>query len=380
MKHIRSYLLPIILVFAFLLSGCAQSQKNTDVVVARVGDREITRREFRIAYNQELPGSIMSMLSQENPTEYLQNKVFNTLVMEAVLAGKFEEYGIVASAEEEAQLVEAMELRFSEIMDTARKDAEEENAANIEARALELAQEEINTLGFQSLDEYKAYILDRFRYMMLEGKLFTLFTKDITLSDDDLLQLFEKDVVTQKLDFTEDPGLYETTLYEYESGASTLPPFYVPYGLGYIKHILVEDEALAQELYGRLQQGEDFDALLEEYGTDPGLKEEPAKTRGYFFHYDSTNFAEEFRQGVLSLQEVGAYTEPVKSKFGYHIIKLIGLTEPKAISWEEVKDIYPEGKLQEVKSETFSKQVDAWIKETKVDSYIGRIRDIGAAS
>lgn len=80
-------------------------------------------------------------------------------------------------------------------------------------------------------------------------------------------------------------------------------------------------ERKAQELYQRASAGEDFDALIAEYGEDPGMSANPD---GYQFT-DGTMVAE-FQDGTaaLGLNEISA---PIQSDYGWHIILRLPLME-----------------------------------------------------
>lgn len=91
------------------------------------------------------------------------------------------------------------------------------------------------------------------------------------------------------------------------------------------KHILIsggtdsENEALANQVYQEAQNGADFDALIAEYGSDPGTEYNPD---GYVF--TSGEMVASFETAAASLNE-GEISQPVKSEFGYHIIKRLPL-------------------------------------------------------
>lgn len=82
---------------------------------------------------------------------------------------------------------------------------------------------------------------------------------------------------------------------------------------------LEEKTALANSLYNRAVAGEDFDALVKEYGEDPGMASAP---KGYFF--TTGKMVKEFEDKSFEL-EVGEIGEPVKTSYGYHIIKKLPL-------------------------------------------------------
>lgn len=89
------------------------------------------------------------------------------------------------------------------------------------------------------------------------------------------------------------------------------------YNTAYVcaKHILVEDETLAKDIHKKAISGEDFNSLVTTYGTDPGMTQNPD---GYIF--TKGEMVAEFESSAFSL-EIGAISEPVKTTYGYHIIK-----------------------------------------------------------
>ena len=76
-----------------------------------------------------------------------------------------------------------------------------------------------------------------------------------------------------------------------------------------------EKKALAEELIARLNAGEDFDTLMNEYNEDPGAASYPM---GYCF--GPGEMVTEFENAVNELEVNEITQEPVESSFGYHII------------------------------------------------------------
>jgi parvulin-like peptidyl-prolyl isomerase len=181
----------------------------------------------------------------------------------------------------------------------------------------------------------------------------------------------------QRTAYTSDPAAFEAAQSAYEAGTGTMP-LYVPEGYVRVKHILVDDEATANDLVKRIDAGEDFDALMAEYGTDPGMQAEPNKTLGYLLG-ESTSFVPEFKAAGLALVNVGDHSAPVKSQFGYHIIKLVEKLQSGDRAFETVKDAYMAGTLQTLKQEAYEAEVERWTQEAEIVSYVGRIRSLGAA-
>ena len=82
-------------------------------------------------------------------------------------------------------------------------------------------------------------------------------------------------------------------------------------------HILVKDEALARQLLEKIKKGEDFSALAKKNSLDPGSKDKGGDL-GYF---GTGMMVKPFEDLAFSLK-VGEVGGPVKTDFGYHIIKV----------------------------------------------------------
>lgn len=107
-----------------------------------------------------------------------------------------------------------------------------------------------------------------------------------------------------------------------------------------VAHILVKEEDQAKELIKELNDGADFAELAKEHSTDPGSAE-----NGGEYELQSGQMVPEFEQAALQLEEGEMTEEPVKTQFGYHIIKMITKGEVKP--FEEVKDEVTSDYVQE---------------------------------
>lgn len=100
-------------------------------------------------------------------------------------------------------------------------------------------------------------------------------------------------------------------------------------------HILVKDEALALSLLERVNAGEDFAALAKEFSEDPGSKD----TGGDLGWVGKGQFVPEFEKAIFEDLDVGEVTQiPVKSDYGYHIIKLIGREERPLLDEGDIEE------------------------------------------
>ena len=98
-------------------------------------------------------------------------------------------------------------------------------------------------------------------------------------------------------------------------------------------HILVSsDEALAK-VKAELAAGKSFDVVAREYSTDPGS----AAKGGDLGEFPRGVMVAEFEKAAFDLKNPGDVSEPVKSKFGWHIIKLAARIPESKTPFEQVK-------------------------------------------
>ncbi|MBQ8507718.1 MAG: peptidylprolyl isomerase [Clostridia bacterium] len=118
------------------------------------------------------------------------------------------------------------------------------------------------------------------------------------------------------------------------------------------------------EIYARLEAGEDFSALIAEFGEDPGMQSEPTASRGYYVSAASTNWEENFRDGALELTNPGDYSpEPVVGSSGVHIIFYAAEVSAGAASFDDVRDILYGETMETARLEHCEETIDAWVAE-----------------
>lgn len=123
-----------------------------------------------------------------------------------------------------------------------------------------------------------------------------------------------------------------------------------------VSHILVSDETLAKDIKSKIDSGEDFGSLAKEFSQDIATKEKGGDI-GYFKEGD---MVQAFQDAARKLK-VGEVSQPVKTDFGYHVIKL--LDEKKLPSFEQMKP--------QLQSELISNKMD----QTKINAEIQKLLD-----
>ncbi|PKJ53315.1 peptidylprolyl isomerase PrsA [Bacillus sp. SN10] len=123
-------------------------------------------------------------------------------------------------------------------------------------------------------------------------------------------------------------------------------------------HILVKDEATAKKVKEELGQGKSFEELAKQYSEDTGSKEKGGDL-GFF---GPGKMVKEFEEAAYKLKK-DEVSEPVKSQFGYHIIKVTDIKEPEKSFEQSKADIKKE--IVQKKSQDGEFMNDLMMKEIK---------------
>lgn len=100
-----------------------------------------------------------------------------------------------------------------------------------------------------------------------------------------------------------------------------------------IAHILVKDEKKAQDAGRRLKAGEDFSKVAREMSEDEDTKKDGGEL-GFFVE---GSFVPEIEKAIADIKPGNFTTEPVKTNFGYHVIKVEERRIAKPPKYEDVK-------------------------------------------
>jgi peptidyl-prolyl cis-trans isomerase C len=99
------------------------------------------------------------------------------------------------------------------------------------------------------------------------------------------------------------------------------------------RHVLVSTEAEAKDVKKKLDDGKKFEDVAREYSKDPGS----AKQGGDLGYFTKDKMVKPFADAAFSLKK-GAVSEPVKSQFGWHVIKVEDSRPVTIPTYNQVKE------------------------------------------
>ncbi len=108
-------------------------------------------------------------------------------------------------------------------------------------------------------------------------------------------------------------------------------------------HILVADEDKAKSIIKQLDGGADFAKLAQENSTDPSAK----GNGGDLGFFKKGDMLPEFSDAAFALKPGEVTQTPIKTRFGYHVIKLIARRTAPPPALDDVRDQIRQSMIQE---------------------------------
>ena len=304
----KSVALAIALCMALAVTAC---QKNNDGVVeegvkAKVNDKEITQEEYdehlsvyrSMAETQYGEGAWDMEISEgQTMGSYYESTLLDQLVMDLLLVDAAEKEGIAITEEE----LNAELNNFKVYLDTEEKYQQ----------FLE---------GYGMTEEYlkeslkKEYLINHYLAIKIEN---------LQPTDEELQTLFDDLKMNQKVR---------------------------------ANHILVETEKEAKEIIDRVNKGESFEELAKQLSKDSVS----GANGGDLDYFEYVDMVQPFSEAAFDL-EIGKISEPVKSDYGYHVIKVTDKVVDDEITLETKKtaltEYYKSFKYEEL-LETLKNEAD----------------------
>ena len=119
-----------------------------------------------------------------------------------------------------------------------------------------------------------------------------------------------------------------------------------------VRHILVEKEADAKAIIASLKKGGKFDEIAKKQSKDPGS----GAKGGDLDWANPSSYVPEFSEALLKLEKGQLADNPVKSQFGYHVIRVDDIRSAQIPGFEEVKPQIAQ-QMQQQKLATFQEDL-----------------------
>jgi len=187
-----------------------------------------------------------------------------------------------------------------------------QNQLREEVIAREIFMQEAQKTGLDASDEYKNQI-ELARQTILIRELFADFQKKNPVTDAEIQAEYDKFVAANG-------GK------EYRA-----------------RHILVEKEADAKAIIASLKKGGKFEDIAKKQSKDPGS----GANGGDLDWANASSYVKEFSEAMVKLNKGQLTDAPVKSQFGYHVIRLEDVLEAQLPKFEDVKPQIAQQLLQQ---------------------------------
>ena len=308
------------------IDGCKLGSSGAwiqEIVIAMVGDEKITKDEF----DKEM-GKYDGQLKKKYGSDYATNNN----VKDEITKIKKQQLGKLIT--EKILLKKAIELNLKPSDDVINKQINDTISQYKLQYSGEGQFESILKQNGTTEDGLRGAIKKSVITKAVEENMF----KDIAVNDDEVQTYYNEN---------------KDNIFTVGAGAN-------------VAHILVADEETAKSLKAKLDAGGDFATLAKENSLDPGTKDNGGNLG--FYQYDSTDLVSEFMDGFKNLKE-GEVSDPVKSQFGYHLIKATDLKNEEVLSFDKVKDKIKAALLEQKQDNTFNSKIAEWKTALNVKTY-----------
>lgn len=321
------------LVFVILISGCGIIQKTPEAinrqVVADIGAEKITRAQLDVMYAY-LKENIIAQQGFDEKSEEgkktladQKRQLLDDLVEQKVLEQKAKELKLFKDDKEISD-------ETLKIIDTNYKAGKTDEEYKKWLSDNKLTQEVIDNVA---------------RFEVVGNRIFEYLIKDVAVTDDEIKNYYN----TNMSSYTEKPNTME------------------------VSHILVLTEELAKTVKEKLDKGEDFAALANQYSIDT----EANKTGGALgeIQYNDQDYDPTFVLSAMVLKE-GEISQPVLTQFGYHIIKVTKKTEYPILPMDKVKDDIKDQLLSQAQEAKYYTTLTEWKDKAGIKLYDNNIDNV----
>ncbi|MBD3413026.1 MAG: hypothetical protein GF421_01170 [Candidatus Aminicenantes bacterium] len=313
-KHMKkTFVVLVLLVAAMQVSG----EEVVDAIVAVVNEDIITLSDFKLQ-DETLYQSLASQyqgLELDEVYKESRKTLLDSMITDLLLLQEAEKQEIDVSSQLE-KMIEGMKEQygFSSIDEIKR------------------------AMGKQGID-YQVWLDFQEREMLKEGVIFYAFGKDIVVDDTEVINYYRQ----HPDEFKEQASFELKAIYLSESEKSRQ-----------------EIQELKEEISSRLESGDLFEDLAENYSDGP-YKE----SRGELGSFKKGTLDRTLEQAVEEIQ-VGEVTSWIQTSNGWYLLKLIDKQEERVKSFDNVRDEIE----QIIFNQKRQQKTLEFIKELREQSYI----------
>lgn len=169
------------------------------------------------------------------------------------------------------------------------------------------------------------------------------FVEQMEIAKVDLVKQYAINKLLADMKISEDEMLtyYNQNALKYRSAESVMA-----------SHILVNSLEHAEQALREINNGLTFEEAAQKYSTCPS-----SENGGDLGYFTRGRMVPEFENAAFDMEK-GEISKPVKTQFGYHLIKLVDRKEEGARSFDDVKDQIMQELLGQKQQETYYSKVD----------------------
>ncbi|OOZ35936.1 SurA N-terminal domain-containing protein [Solemya velesiana gill symbiont] len=345
---------------------------GADAVVATVNDQEITEREFETGFRDFKQSMRERMGSNYRPEliddELWRKEVLKAMIRNALVSQASNSLGLRAGDEAVRETIRSIQAfhvggRFNqEAYERTVRNQGMTTAAFFERIRQGIVSEQLSKAisgsEFATASEIESLV--RLQQQQRELAYITVpvssFMDQVSVTDEEVRSQYDSNQSAYmaperaKVDYLE--LNIENIAKTLSADEQVLIGFYEQHKNEYVSpeqrrasHILIaveegadatavaDAESAARKALERINAGEDFATVAKELSQDPGS----ADLGGDLDYFEKGIMAAAFEDAVFSMQ-TGEISQPVKTEFGYHVIKLTDIRSPKGKSFEEAQD------------------------------------------
>lgn len=179
------------------------------------------------------------------------------------------------------------------------------------------------------------------------------FVKELEIVKNNMLKNYAMHKIFEKVSVSED----EIENYYQENKDTLFSP--VTYTAS---HILLESEEMADKVLDQINEGLDFKQAAKKYSLDP-----TKDNGGSLGSFPKGVMVKEFQEGLDKLK-IGEISNPIKTQFGYHIIKLDNKMD-SSNTYDEIKDKVKSTYEMVKRQEKYIEKIKDLTKKAEINKY-----------